>query len=1222
MSATAVQLIAEFKLPRDVSKKARRFLFANDDLDSENHETQSISSIQETHRICPDTEKPENVNEWEDAPSDYQQEEEKEGWLSSCRVTSYSDADYFLASFGARFVLFSKSLSGEEYKIETMQKVEDEEHVISASCLLGLSNPRHSDQLDCVLVAVGTVNGFVHFYTEKGTLLFHEQFSSKEPICDVVFSQVKGSQVFLVVLRRVFFVVDVVSMYSTLLQAKSSIAKGEKTAHQLSESLDSNCELLDPEVTSDILHVVYTGPHTPTTLEQYMAASSRSFYARVERFTPPTYSTFAVTTEASFLSFVWHDHEAGGKIWNEAIKYGKSLLPSIGIRSFFGLQSKPLRKTPLSETACTAPVRNCVRDNRVAETVEGSPDGRYLAIVDRTARVVLVDVLNRQIAMIWKGYREASVFFVTSTEEKRVALFLAIYSPRRALLEVWTVESGFRIAAQLMDPKRLHVERRITNTDNEFQKIVVPFHLALVTGATYDQHDQLLLRKLQTAGLSTETFCEFSSVESVKSLGNFVDHLQKAIELYGKLLAPSTENSPELETTDINLKLKGAALEVVKIHLDRENITDVNVLSVGEWLSFIDWTSETTEVFSRSCGDGFYKQLAFTLFGNFLKTETNAKVFLHSVLNEVPFSKIDILKLLSLGFLSYSQGISRESLVRTSELLFLLEEDEPGALQQAARIAFEWTDVGRAILLFTACFLAKNFSEKPEESTWKDGIEDAEAGEATGENEDISEKHRDSWHSVNVDEHADSLIQYMHVVFLVQTLTKRTIPLVAVASHADSFLREKVASWAVREKVDAAFLTSVFPADMPEVLGEDQAPVIDIPESTEDLLRRIHELLPRTFEHDSIFADIAWEHMSTWFKEKSVNFSHFASSLENLDAIVNLRLRHGVARLIWDNFVSTVFKALSIMVDKTKRAPKERESRKDLGFSEDKTVEFLAHSQKLLSILLESVREAPMSSIRSQDVLQENAYVYLNRHLHSEKSTTKASNDSLVAIAMRQQLVNYHLVLHHLHLAVALRLQLSVGIRMQTIRTLFCAIGGRAFFTDLDSHPLIPLDRVDDSVLERRHSFLAKVAEQGSTEERKMAKMLAGEWNLTVNSIALMQSLSALRLGNDDVAAQELSAAVHDDHVAASLARILAARILQLGESSATTFTKSHMTYLMNMAGEELTRVECPEDTTWQKSIVSLGKIAVGCSFAAHAQVPFLRLNDIAKQYWAIYWTD
>lgn len=70
-------------------------------------------------------------------------------------------------------------------------------------------------------------------------------------------------------------------------------------------------------------------------------------------------------------------------------------------------------------------------------------------------------IVNRQIVRIWKGYRDATVAWVNSSDDKRTALFLAIFAPRRALLEVWNVQvQCAQLTVRQSSPESVVLERR------------------------------------------------------------------------------------------------------------------------------------------------------------------------------------------------------------------------------------------------------------------------------------------------------------------------------------------------------------------------------------------------------------------------------------------------------------------------------------------------------------------------------------------------------------------------------------------------------------------------------------------------------------------------------------------------------------------------------------------------------------------------------------------
>lgn len=53
---------------------------------------------------------------------------------------------------------------------------------------------------------------------------------------------------------------------------------------------------------------------------------------------------------------------------------------------------------------------------------------------------------------MWKGYRDAECGWIMCHEEKksndkRIALFLVVYAPKKGIIEVWAMQQGPRVAA-------------------------------------------------------------------------------------------------------------------------------------------------------------------------------------------------------------------------------------------------------------------------------------------------------------------------------------------------------------------------------------------------------------------------------------------------------------------------------------------------------------------------------------------------------------------------------------------------------------------------------------------------------------------------------------------------------------------------------------------------------------------------------------------------------
>lgn len=78
------------------------------------------------------------------------------------------------------------------------------------------------------------------------------------------------------------------------------------------------------------------------------------------------------------------------------------------------------------------------------------------AITDSLNRITLVDTVTGVTIRMWKGYREAQCGFMEITEarsrkeqssdSRRSGLFLIIYAPRKAILEIWCLQKGPKVA--------------------------------------------------------------------------------------------------------------------------------------------------------------------------------------------------------------------------------------------------------------------------------------------------------------------------------------------------------------------------------------------------------------------------------------------------------------------------------------------------------------------------------------------------------------------------------------------------------------------------------------------------------------------------------------------------------------------------------------------------------------------------------------------------------
>lgn len=131
--------------------------------------------------------------------------------------------------------------------------------------------------------------------------------------------------------------------------------------------------------------------------------------------------------------------------------------------------------------------------------------------------------------------------------------------------------------------------------------------------------------------------------------------------------------------------------------------------------------------------------------------------------------------------------------------------------------------------------------------------------------------------------------------------------------------------------------------------------------SSMENLTELRKLLPNSLKRSLLCCDIAWELMSLWFRQSAECFDNlavgasllcvlqpfrlscFQLSLTYLYLVDDCRLRHGVVALMWQNFLLERFKAAVLLIEKTGRAPKEREARQQLQMSETRTVSYCVY---------------------------------------------------------------------------------------------------------------------------------------------------------------------------------------------------------------------------------------------------------------------------------------
>ena len=178
---------------------------------------------------------------------------------------------------------------------------------------------------------------------------------------------------------------------------------------------------------------------------------------------------------------------------------------------------------------------------REIKVLSVAPSGNLIAASDNFGRVLLIDSQLHVIIRMWKGYREAQLAWIEQREGEgkgNVSVLLAVYAPRRGVLEVWKVRHGQReaimdvgLGCTLVQSLPFLVSEPAGNTccyllrpSGEFQRI--QFSLELSKHLKEDQATLKIIKQLVSDKKSDQVLSEVKKMRHPKLLVQAVLALQ------------------------------------------------------------------------------------------------------------------------------------------------------------------------------------------------------------------------------------------------------------------------------------------------------------------------------------------------------------------------------------------------------------------------------------------------------------------------------------------------------------------------------------------------------------------------------------------------------------------------------------------------------------------------------------------------------------------------
>jgi len=188
-----------------------------------------------------------------------------------------------------------------------------------------------------------------------------------------------------------------------------------------------------------------------------------------------------------------------------------------------------------------------------------------------------------------------------------------------------------------------------------------------------------------------------------------------------------------------------------------------------------------------------------------------------------------------------------------------------------------------------------------------------------------------------------------------------------------------------------------------------------------DGLRRCQDHLPWLLSTNSIQAHCFWEEMVRWARDPA-SLDRLGRAISHLDLIsCQPQVKRGLALLSWPTFVQPVFAALTNLVEKVGKAPKERLCYKHVGFSDSKASEFCGH----VTSLLQTISDADFDQFPQPTETTSSC--------HDDRIETNwvdvVGKESIVEIAHKQPSVDGNLIQLTMNLVFIIRATMEFGLR-------------------------------------------------------------------------------------------------------------------------------------------------------------------------------------------------
>ncbi|VDM70147.1 unnamed protein product [Strongylus vulgaris] len=202
-------------------------------------------------------------------------------------------------------------------------------------------------------------------------------------------------------------------------------------------------------------------------------------------------------------------------------------------------------------------------------------------------------------------------------------------------------------------------------------------------------------------------------------LDDLLSLLKRLLGVYNKLFGYHQRSKKDchLPDTHFNEQIQ----EVLRRHCVINQNAQSQLMSPGEFLTFIDCRSTNTAFWERNYPDADVLRFGYFVFAPVLRGKVDVEEFFDVTLPNIPFTMNSFPDLLTFVFTKSQADFGPTGFSKLCEMLTNFEQLLPGTLDKSERTALECRNLNRALLLYTACCVVrKNQSTKNEVVETKD----------------------------------------------------------------------------------------------------------------------------------------------------------------------------------------------------------------------------------------------------------------------------------------------------------------------------------------------------------------------------------------------------------------------------------------------------------------------------------------------------------------------